>query len=581
LKKLLLKLLLLPRGYYTRMGVNITQLRAILTAKLLMDDRRPIHLNRKNKKTEAKPSNFVGIFRFFLSLLLGIVLIFPLISDANKLVKMGILFTLLFIILSLMLISEFTAVLLDGRDNQIILPKPVNDRTFLISRILHLIIFILDVSIPIVVPAAITICFTEGWRGLFGFVIIIPFIIFFTVFFLNIFYLLMLKYTTIERFKNIVTNFQIFLAIIIYGGYQFIPRWMGSESFLTFTFPENFTSLCIPSYWFASAWQIVYQGFAGSNMIRIVAATLGFVVPIIAIRAMIVYFAPSFNRKLAGINTSGSEEIKVPSTKTSTQALNISHSTGKKYYQWLSEKITRNGAEKMGFEFTWLITARSRDFKLRTYPGLGYIAVYIFLLIFSKKNVSLKDVSASENGLKLMLISMLYISMFFIIGALNNSKTSDKYKAAWIFYIAPIRFPGAIITGTVKSLLFKFAAPFLLICSLTGIWLLGWIAIPNLLLAIGNLVAMTYLSAYIAIKELPFSVPEYASGKGTNFLINLLIGILPLFIGILHYFIFNMLPLVVICCLVSFAAVWYLHTSQYEKHWRTFNPAYVESNNEI
>jgi hypothetical protein len=563
------------------MGVNIAQLRAILTAKLMMDDRRPIHLNRKNKKTEGKPSKFIGIFRFFLSLLLGIVLIFPLITDANKLVKLVILFTLFIIILSLMLITDFTAVLLDGKDNQIILPKPVNDRTFLISRILHLIIFILDIAIPIALPAAVTLYFSDGWRALFSFVILIPFIIFFTVFFLNVFYLLMLKYTSIERFKNIVTNFQILLAVIIYGGYQLIPRWMGSESFKSYSFPENISSLLIPSYWFAAAWQILHQGFDGGGIIRIVAATLGFIVPIISIRVMIIYFAPSFNRKLAGINTSGLEENKASPIKESSLAKKTSKPSGKKYYQWLSEKFTRKGAEKMGFEFTWLLTARSRDFKLKTYPGLGYIVVYVFLMIYTKKDVSLSNVSDSESAIKLMLVSMLYVSMFFLIGALNNSKTSEKYKAAWIFYIAPIRFPGAIITGTVKSILLKFAAPFLLLCSVLGIWLLGWIAIPNLLLAIGNLVVITYLTAYVAIKELPFSVPEYSSGRGTNFLINLLIGVLPIIFGVMHFFIFTMLPLVVVCCLVSFAAVWYLHTSQYDKHWQRFNPAYVETNDGI
>lgn len=563
------------------MGVNIAQLKAILTAKLLMDDRRPIHLNRRNKKAEGKPSKFMGIFRFFISLLLGVVMIFPLLSDADNLVKLLLLFTLFIIILSALLITEFTGVLLDGKDNQIILPKPVNDRTFLIARILHLIIFILDIAIPTAVPAAITLYFTDGWRGVFSLLIVLPFIVFFTVFLLNVFYLLMLKYTSIQRFKNIVTNFQIFLAIIIYGGYQLIPRWMSSESFKSYSFPENFTSLLIPSYWFAAAWQILHQGTAGAGVVRIVAATLGFVVPIIAIRAMIVYFAPSFNRKLAGINTSGSEEIKAPISETQPIALKAVNSSGKKYYQWLAEKFTRTGAEKMGFEFTWLLTGRSRDFKLKTYPSLGYIVVYLFMMIYTIRDFSFSDVASSQFALKLMLVSLLYISMFFLVSALSNSKSSDKFKAAWIFYLAPIRYPGAVITGTIKSLLLKFSAPYLLICSLIGIWLIGWIAIPNLLLAIGNLVLITYINAYIAIKELPFSVPENASGRGTSFLINLFVGILPLFVGSLHFFIFNMLPLVIICCLLSFAAIWYLHTSLYEKHWEKFNPAYVETNDGI
>ena len=247
------------------MGVNISQLRAILTAKLMMDDRRPLHLNRKNKKTESKPSKYADIGRLLISGLLGLVLLLPLLTEVDILVKILIVYSFLIIILSMMLISEFTTVLLDGRDNQIILPKPVNDRTFLLSRILHLIIFILDLAIPISIPAMVTLYFTNGIMGMLGFMVITPFAVFFSVFLLNVFYLLMLKYVSVQKFKNIVTYFQIFMAIIIYGGYQFIPRWMDSESFKTYHFPEQISSLAIPSYWFAAAWQIFHQGVSGAG----------------------------------------------------------------------------------------------------------------------------------------------------------------------------------------------------------------------------------------------------------------------------------------------------------------------------
>lgn len=563
------------------MGVNIAQLRAILTAKLLMDDRRPIHLNRKNKKTAGKPSKYAGIGRLFISVLLGSILIFPLITEANILVKILIVYSFLIIILSMMLITEFTTVLLDGRDNQIILPKPVNDRTFLLSRILHLIIFILDLAIPISIPAMVTLYFTNGIMGMLGFMVITPFVVFFSVFLLNVFYLLMLKYVSVQKFKNIVTYFQIFMAIIIYGGYQFIPRWMSSESFKSFHFPEQIFSLAIPSYWFAAAWQFFHQGVSGAGLVQISAAIMAFIVPILSLWAMVVYFGPSFNRKLAAISTSGSESDNQVSIQHPIAESNPVKPTGKKYYQWLSDKFTRRGAEKMGFEFTWLLTARSRDFKLKTYPGIGYIVVYVIILIFSRNKVSFSELSSSDDAQKILLLSSVYITMFFMLGALTNSKSSDKYKAAWIFYISPIQFPGSIITGTVKSLLLKFCAPVFLVVTLLGIWLLGWIAIPNMLLAMGNLVAMTYLTAYIVINEIPFSVPENAAGRGMNFMKNLLVGTLPIGVGFLHFFIFSMLPLVIIACLLSFAAVWLLHTSLYERYWKKFNPAYVESDSGI
>jgi len=391
----------------------------------------------------------------------------------------------------------------------------------------------------------------------------------------------MLKYVSVQKFKNIVTYFQIFMAIIIYGGYQFIPRWMSSESFKSFHFPEQISSLAIPSYWFASAWQFFHQGVSGAGLVQISAAIMAFIVPILSLWAMVVYFGPSFNRKLAAISTSGSESDNQVPVQQAVSTSNPIKTTGKKYYQWLSDKFTRRGAEKMGFEFTWLLTARSRDFKLKTYPGMGYIVVYVIIMIFSRNKVSISELSSSDNAQKILLLSSVYITMFFMLGALTNSKSSDKYKAAWIFYISPIQFPGSIITGTVKSLLLKFCAPVFLVVTMLGIWLLGWIAIPNMLLAMGNLVAMTYLTAYIAINEIPFSVPENAAGRGMNFMKNLLVGALPIGVGFLHFFIFSMLPLVIIACLLSFAAVWLLHTSLYERYWKKFNPAYVESDSGI
>ena len=480
-----------------------------------------------------------------------------------------------------MLITEFTTVLLDGRDNQIILPKPVNDRTFLLSRILHLIIFILDLAIPISIPAMVTLYFTNGIMGMLGFMVITPFAVFFTVFLVNLFYLLMLKYLSVQKFKTIITYFQIILGIIIYGGFQIIPRLMSSESFKSYHVPEQISSLAIPSYWFAAAWQIFHQGISGAGLVRISAAIMAFIVPILSLWAMVVYFGPSFNRKLAALSTSGSESENQGPIQQPVAASNLGKPTGKKYYQWLSEKFTRRGAEKMGFEFTWLLTARSRDFKLKTYSGLGYIVVYVIIMIFSQNKISFSKLSSSDYLQKILLLSSVYITMFFMLGALANSKSSDKYKAAWIFYISPIQFPGSIITGTVKSLLLKFCAPVFLVVTLIGIWLLGWIAIPNLLLAMGNLVGMTYLTAYIAINEIPFSVPENAAGRGMNFMKNLLVGTLPLGVGSLHFFIFSMLPLVIIACLLSFAAVWLLHTSLYERYWKKFNPAYVEADSGI
>src|SRR3546814_18687659 len=58
-------------------------------------------------------------------------------------------------VLALMLISEFSTILLDTRDQFIILPRPVADRTFSVSRILHIGILLLVLLTGLSLPGLI------------------------------------------------------------------------------------------------------------------------------------------------------------------------------------------------------------------------------------------------------------------------------------------------------------------------------------------------------------------------------------------------------------------------------------------
>jgi ABC-2 type transport system permease protein len=58
LNKFFLRTVLLPAGLYRKMGVNIPHLKAILTTKLMMDDRRVSqHPTGKKKKIKKEPKN--------------------------------------------------------------------------------------------------------------------------------------------------------------------------------------------------------------------------------------------------------------------------------------------------------------------------------------------------------------------------------------------------------------------------------------------------------------------------------------------------------------------------------------------
>src|SRR5687768_13524567 len=142
LNKGFLKLALLPKGAYTRLGVNYAHLQAILLAKLTMDDRRPNTMMQMRQQKSDKPVTGATIMSMFISAVMGLLYLISFALGNDIIVQLTFYFSLFFFMLSAMLIADFTGVLIDVRDNYIILPKPVSDRTVVVARLLHIFIHI-------------------------------------------------------------------------------------------------------------------------------------------------------------------------------------------------------------------------------------------------------------------------------------------------------------------------------------------------------------------------------------------------------------------------------------------------------
>src|SRR5690349_5401915 len=121
-----LKAVLLPSSFYKQIGVNTEQLKAILTTKLTMDDRRPPALRQMQRRKSKKPVSMATIGTMFVSALFGVFYLLLFSIGANVVTQLTFYFTVSFVMLSLTLIADFTSVLIDIRDNFIILTKPVN-----------------------------------------------------------------------------------------------------------------------------------------------------------------------------------------------------------------------------------------------------------------------------------------------------------------------------------------------------------------------------------------------------------------------------------------------------------------------
>ena len=222
--KVFLKLVLLPSFLYKRMGVNMTQLNSILNTKLIIDDRRPNTIQQTRTRNKGGQVSMATLGTMLMSGIIGLVYLFAFSIGSNLVTSLTIYFSMFFFMLSATLISDFTSVLIDVRDTFIILPKPVDDRTLLVSRLLHILIHISKIVLPMSLAGMVYIIMNVNIPAALSFLLMVLFTTAFAILFINAVYIGILKITTPQKFQSVISYIQIIFAIVIYASYQVFPR---------------------------------------------------------------------------------------------------------------------------------------------------------------------------------------------------------------------------------------------------------------------------------------------------------------------------------------------------------------------
>ncbi|MCX6206241.1 MAG: hypothetical protein NTZ19_08330 [Bacteroidetes bacterium] len=560
-------IVLLPTHLYEKMGINTTQLRAVLNTKLMMDDRRPNTFHQTQQKKNKKPVSFATLGTMLVTGFMGCFFLASFFVGKDMVTHLTIYFSFFLFVLASTLIADFTSVLIDIRDNVIIIPKPISDKTFVLARLLHVLIHISKLVIPMVLPTLIYLGIKQNVLVLIPFGFIIALATLFTIFLINALYILILKLTTPERFKTIISYFQIFFAIAFYGGYQIVPKLINKVAMEQYDINTNIWIWLAPPYWFAGAWQFLTSFEFTIPLVS--SFILSLVVPIASIWVVIKYFAPSFNQKLSMI--SGSESGPAPKVQEAGKKT----STNSGYLTFLSKLFAEKGAETMSFQHVWKITARSRDYKMKVYPSLGYLVVYLVMMFLNNRNFSLADVQNQNGTGKIVFISLIYFSSLIMIMSVNQLLYSEKYKAAWFFFTTPIEKPGRIISGALKSMIAKFFFPLVTVTFVAAVVIVGPKIIPNLLLGIFNEFLIIFTIAYISFRQFPFAQPQNSAAK-SNFIRGLVSMIIPATIGGLHYLIYNMMPVVIILAVLSGIAAWMIMDGIKNRTWEILKLEYKD-----
>ncbi len=549
--KLILRFVLFIAKTFLKKDIDFEKLKIIAETKLIMDRRR-VRVTMK-KQTKKEPNNQI-LMTLIVYSIMGLFIGALVLSLKEIIITMTIIHSYVLFMMAMTLITDFSSVLLDTTDNQIILPRPVNSKTFFVARLVHILVYLLQFTIALSVFPLIFIFIGYGILVGFASIITILLTVMFAVFITYLLYGFILRISSEEKIKDIISGFQIVMTIIFAVGFQIVPRLLNIEN-LKVTMPIHWYTYLLPPMWMANALQAVQQLHVdGPHLIMIL---LAIALPIVTFWVMIKFLAPSFAKKIAAMGNAGTQEEIV---------LNKEGNRQKGLSEIISPIVCVNKIEEAGFEMAWKMTARDKGFKIQFYPSLAYILVFVFIVVF-KRGEDFANTWAKLSGSQSFLWCV-YLPMFTISAAVSLIAFNENFAASWVYISRPLKQPGSLISGALKMLLVKFFAPIIFILFVFSFYVWGYKIIDDFVLGIFNNILVFLIISHLGKSYLPFSMqPNVNQQTGKFIRVIYQMAIIGSLVG-LHYLALKIWWLVIVLIPFSAAGCYFLFRTVQNYSWQ-------------
>lgn len=524
----ILNIIDLFKWLFRLLKVDYEKFRIILWTKLTDDNRQEKSIVQRKGKKQISNSLVSIVFVYaFMGIFAGLMLL----GIQDLFVSMLLVFAIIMVMTAVALISDFTSVLLDTTDNAILLPRPVDSRTLVVARLAHIVIYIMLITLSVSAASILigTVKFGPVFTVVFFLCLILS--VLFVVFVANVFYLLLMKISSGEHFRDIILYFQIFMAAFAMGSYQLLPRLIEFDALKSFTFPIRWWTYLVPPAWMAAPIDAAVTGNLSSP--KLVLSLLGLLVPVMSVVIVIRFLAPGFSRSIARMEIAESSGDKDQKKRRERRNLPA----------FFSRLLTFNPAERAAFQLSWRLSSRDRKFKLKTYPTFGYMLIIAFVLTLFEEGEILQKIQALPSTQKYIIF--LYIGCILIPIVVLAQRFSDQYEAAWIYHALPFSRPGDILKGSLKAMIFKYGLSVFIPLMILVILVWGPQVIDDIVLAFMNLIISSLVLAFIGKSDLPFSRRYGGAAERQRGLSGFLMFLIPAALGLIHWgmtFIPNAIP---------------------------------------
>ena len=505
------------RRLIEKMGADYNQFIMILRLKLTLDDRR-IRINSRN--TGGRQEAML-VRQSVMQVLLGAMFSLVLVLVKSPFTYYYFAHVLIMTFMAMMIISEFTSILFDTSDNSIIQPLPIKGNTMSLARNAHIFLYLTLMALSLSLLSLVIAIFRFGVISGVIFLFTIFLNVLFTLFLANILYLVIMRFATGEKLKNLLMYFQVIIAIVFMSAYQIGIRLIDKSNIANMVLPVHWYTYLVPPAFFSG----LNEAFTTLNFDW---QHLAFVVEALTIPFVTLYFSgkyltPVFNRKLMELEQ-GDRTSKVK-TESSDDSW---------WYRLLSTLLVYNGTERAAFKFAWKMTGRERTFKQKMLPQFGYILV-MAVVLYLNHPVSMKELAASNRYL-----IFLYFTVFLAVGLTTSLANGNNKSAAWIFKSLPVDSPADFFKAFIKAAYAKFYIPFLLFIGIATCSIFGVRVLPDVIVVFLASYLVTISIYYADDCHFPFTVENVAVQGGAATVKVLIVMLLTALAGFLHNYLLRL-----------------------------------------
>lgn len=497
------------QSVYRKFGVDYGTMRLILKVKLTMDERRVPTIMNDNRNEDKGKNKFMKSLLFYgiMGLFIGMFTFLPI----NKMYVYTMFFSMFMFLILTVFISDFSSVLLDVRDKNLISTRGVDSITINAAKVTHICYYVFLISLSL------------GWLAIIGsfksgiltgvlFLIEIFVVDIFMIVITALLYFIILKFFNGEKVKDIINFVQIMLTIVMAVGYQFLGRVFSFVGF-NMTYTEKLWNLIFPPMWFAAPMHLVEGGRPSS--INIALTVIAILIPLISI-IFYVKQSNNFELYLSKLNSNDSKEKE----------------KRKGIFFKIGKKFCRSTTEKAYYTLAASIMKKEREFKLKVYPSLGFTIVFpiLFIFIFSNDNKFNSFIEWQNTLTNSKNYLNIYFFAFMISTVMTMLQYSQCYKAAWIFKTTPLSDEGEIYRGSYKAFLFNILLPIYLFESIIFIFCFKAKVIIHLAIAL-IFIALIIPSLHVVSNfSLPFT-EEFNAGDNSSNVITMIISLCIIGVG--------------------------------------------------